>query len=423
VAVCPHDGTNAEIALQAREIVKKSKGRLLTAFVHIVDPELCNLLKAWELAAEASSFRLEFFNVFDRGARLMLRVYPSFQKEIEAEQGKPRMVIVGLGKMGRSLVVQAARDWWASNEKNKKKLQLTVIDKAAESTVELLQLKYPQLDKVCEFNVLQMEENSPDFERGAFLYGPQGQPIADVIFICFDDDVQVMVSALTLSRITRKHNIPIIARMSQEIGLATLIREEKYARGFENIYTFGLLDMTCNLKALLGGTHEVIAMAIHDDYVMNQKQLGETTRTNPSMVNWEDLPESLKESNRHQAAHIELKIKAIGCGIQPMNDWQAASFNFEPGEIEQLAELEHQRWMEERRQNGWIYKPGEKNIEKMTSPYIVPYEQLSWEIKESDRNMIRNLPSFLARAGFQIYRRTDMATMKMDQEWSQSSDS
>jgi hypothetical protein len=403
LAVCSQDGTNAEIALQARAIVKNRRGRILTAFIHVIDLELCNLLKAWELTNEAGSFRQEFFNVFERGARMMLRVYPSYQKQIEAVEGRPGMVIVGLGKMGRSLIVQLAHDWWSCNQKNKKKLQVTVIDKAAESKIELLQLKYPQLRKACDFNVLQLGENSPDLERGNFLYNPEGRCIVDVIYICFDDDVHVMVNALTLTRITRKHNIPIIARMSKDAGLSTLIKEE--GLGFENIHTFELLDMTCNLKALLGGTHEVIAKAIHEDYVNSQKQLGETAHSNPSMVSWEDLPETLKESNRHQAAHIEMKMKAIGCGIQTLNDWEAASFKFEPREIEQLAELEHRRWMEERRQNGWQYKAGKKDIKKMTSPYIVPYEQLSWEIKESDRNMIRNLPGFLARAGFQIYRR------------------
>ena len=405
LAVCPNDGTNAEIALQARQIVKNSKGRVLTAFVHVIELELCNLLKAWELAVDAERFRLEFFNVFERGARLMLRAYPGWQQQMQAMEGRPRMLVAGLGKMGRSLVVQAARDCWLQNEINKKKLQLTVIDKVAKSKVELLHLKYPQLGKVCDFNVLQIEENSPDFERGEYLYDSQGRPLVDVIYICFDDDVHAMVSALILSRLCRKHNIPIIACMSRQAGLASLIREESQALDLENIHSFGLLDMTCNLNALLGGSHEVIARAIHEDYVNSQKLLRETSLSNPSIVSWEELPETLKESNRHQAAHIEVKMKAIGCGIKPLHDWKAASFTFEAEEIEQLAELEHQRWMEERRQNGWVYKPGQKDIKKLTSPHMVPYEQLSWEIKELDRNMIRNLPGFLARAGFQIYRR------------------
>ncbi len=408
VAICADDGTNAEIALKARDIVRTRKGHDLTVFVHMVDLELCNLLRGWELAAEARSFRLEFFNVHERSARLMLATYTKTDNLLLKKA--PGMLLVGLGKLGRSLLVQAARDWYMKRLPENNRMRITVIDKAGESKINLLRMQYPQLEKTCEIETWQIDENAPEFEKATFLFDEEGNLKIDVIFICFDDDVHALVSALTLYQKTREKKVPIIVRMSQKSGLAAMIRDEGYSLGFEHIHTFGLLDQTCNLESLLGGTHEVIARAIHEDYVTSQKQLGESSRTNPSMVEWDDLPETLKESNRHQAAHIEVKMKAIGCGIQPLNDWEAASFKFAPGEIEQLAELEHQRWMEERRQNGWRYKPGLKNTVKKTSPYIVPYEKLSWEIKESDRNMIRSLPSFLAKAGFQIYRRNGSRT-------------
>jgi hypothetical protein len=264
ISVCTDDGTNAEIVLKARSIVSFRKGHDLTAFVHIEDLELCNLLKGWELDDEAGSFRLEFFNVLERGARLMLRMYSPFKMEVEPGERGPRMLIVGLGKMGRSLIVQAAEDWWMKQNRDKIRLRITVIDKAAESKVELLRLQYPKLDKVCKLDILQIEMNAPDFERGDFLYDSQGQCDVDVIYICFDDDVHALVSALTLFRKTKEYKVPIITRMSQEGGLATLIREERYAADFEHIHTFGLLDNTCNLEALFGGTHEVTVRAVHE---------------------------------------------------------------------------------------------------------------------------------------------------------------
>ena len=100
-------------------------------------------------------------------------------------------------------------------------------------------------------------------------------------------------------------------------------------------------------------------------------------------------------------------MKAIGCGIEPLTDWEAASLEFLPEEIELMAELEHERWLEERRQKGWSRAPGVKDIKKKVSPHFVSWKELSGEIKEYDRNLVRNLPSFLAQAGFQIYRRTN----------------
>ncbi len=405
ITVCADDGTNAEIALKARDIVRYRKEKALTAFVHIVDLELCDLLRGWELAAEADAFRLELFNVLEQGARLMLREHPPFKGEIEAGGRYPRMLIVGLGKMGRSLVVQAARNWWMKREKNGGRLRIAVIDRDAEKKVEILCLQYPQLDKACEFDIRQMEKNALEFERGDFLYDSKGNLDVDAVYICFDDDVHVLVNALTLYRRTKKHKVPIVMRMSQEAGLAKLIKEDREALDLNQLHAFGLLDKTCSLEALLGGTHEILAQAIHEDYVRHQKKAGETPETNPSMVDWNNLPEDLKESNRHQAAHIEVKLKAIGCGIQPLTDWKAFDFEFSLEEMEKLSEMEHERWCDERRRQGWSYAPGNKDIKKKTSPHLVPWEKLSEEIKEYDRNMIRGLPSFLAQAGVQIYRR------------------
>ena len=160
-----------------------------------------------------------------------------------------------------------------------------------------------------------------------------------------------------------------------------------------------------------GGRHEILARAIHDDYVRRQKLAGATPVTNPSMVAWDDLPEDLKESNRYQADHIEVKLAAIGCGLQSLSDWKAVSFERLPEDvkevfdIERLARMEHERWCEERLRQGWSYAPGEKDLKKKTSPHLVPWEKLSEEIREYDRDTVRGLPSFLAQAGFQIYRR------------------
>ena len=145
------------------------------------------------------------------------------------------------------------------------------------------------------------------------------------------------------------------------------------------------------------------------NYVRHQKQAGATPETNPSMVAWDDLPDDLKESNRQQADHIEVKLAAIGCGIQSLTDWKSASFERLPEEVktvfdvELLARMEHERWCEERRRLGWTFASGPKDLKKKTSPYLVPWEELPPEIQDLDRNTVLGLPSFLAQAGFQIY--------------------
>lgn len=148
---------------------------------------------------------------------------------------------------------------------------------------------------------------------------------------------------------------------------------------------------------------EVIAQAIHAEYVRNQKAKGETTETNSTLVSWEKLPEHLKESNRAQALHIAEKLKAIGCGITELGDGELGEFEFTREEIELLARMEHERWVEERLANGWTVGP--KDIDKKTTPWLlVPYEELPDEEQEKDRESVRGIPKFLAKIGVAVRR-------------------
>ena len=147
---------------------------------------------------------------------------------------------------------------------------------------------------------------------------------------------------------------------------------------------------------------EVIAQAIHAEYVRNQKAKGETTETNSTLVSWEKLPEHLKESNRAQALHIAEKLKAIGCGITELGDGELGEFEFTREQIELSARLEHLRWVEERLANGWTVGP--KDIDKKTTPWLVPYEDLPDEEQEKDREAVRGIPKILAKVGLKIRR-------------------
>jgi hypothetical protein len=97
-----------------------------------------------------------------------------------------------------------------------------------------------------------------------------------------------------------------------------------------------------------------------------------------------------------------VKLKTIGCGLTPLERWGAELRAFSSEEIETLAQMEHARWVDERKAAGWTYAPGNKDLENQTSPYLVPWEELTEDIKEIDRETVRSLPSFWAQAGFEV---------------------
>ncbi|MGQ0669201.1 MAG: RyR domain-containing protein [Actinomycetota bacterium] len=98
-----------------------------------------------------------------------------------------------------------------------------------------------------------------------------------------------------------------------------------------------------------------------------------------------------------------MKLAAIGCEIRPLAGPDAASVVFSTEDVELMARMEHDRWLREREAAGWTYGT-EKDIHRKRSRFLVPWSELLDDAKEQDRNAVRGMPTFLARAGFGIVR-------------------
>jgi len=146
---------------------------------------------------------------------------------------------------------------------------------------------------------------------------------------------------------------------------------------------------------------ENLAQHIHEEYRKMQLANPRTDPDNPSLHAWKDLDPVLKESNRNQADHIPVKLRETGYRLRKTKQANSRVVHFTPEEIEHLAELEHGRWNAERLLAGW--KPGPaKDVAGKISPYIVPWRDLPDDVREWDRNTVRQLPEMLARMGYEL---------------------
>ncbi len=123
-----------------------------------------------------------------------------------------------------------------------------------------------------------------------------------------------------------------------------------------------------------------------------------------SLVNWDDLTEELQNSNLHAADHIVQKLNQIGCTLEPSDGDAPEPVKFSPTEIEIMAEMEHARWTVERLVQGWKLGP-RKDYEDKTNPFIVPWSELDDNIRDIDRDIVRDLPPFMAQFGLHVKRR------------------
>ncbi len=404
LAVVGDDGVNAEVAMQARKVVEGRRGKPLSCLVHIVDPQLCDLLRMQEIGRrQDDAFRLDFFNVFESGARALLREHPIGASLQRGAGVAGKIVVVGLGHFGANLVLQAALDWRAARGESADPLQVVVVDQRAETLTESLRHNNKWLDKLCRLIPKQLTLESPEFREAHFLADSEGQVGVSAVYVCLDDDTLGLSTALAIHGHLRGKKIPVVVRMAHGAGLAALLGDSQQLESeLAGLYPFGLIDRICNPALLTAGAYEIIARAAHEEYVIEQKEKRKLPPDDPALADWDDLPESLKESNRDQAAHIGMKLQSVGCELAPLADWDAESFEFEGDEAERLAVMEHERWVKERLRGGWTL--GERDPEERQTPYLVPWEELSEDTKDNDRLFIRRLPQILARAGLQIVR-------------------
>jgi hypothetical protein len=164
------------------------------------------------------------------------------------------------------------------------------------------------------------------------------------------------------------------------------------------VRTFALMDAVCRPDVLLRGTTELLAQALHRMYLAGRAADGRVDADDPALRPWEDLPESLRESSRSQARHIPVKLRSVGRAIGPLS--LGGDGRLTAAEIETMSQLEHERWVAERRQAGWT--PGPRDAANRTTPFLVPWTDLADDIREYDREFVRQIPQLLASIGLQV---------------------
>ena len=155
IAVVGDDGTNVETAVLAHQLNQKRTSGVLECVVHVFDPRLQRALKKHRIFTDTDDpFDLRFFNAFEIGAQAMLRRHPALDPTAPGDARRPHLLIVGLGRLGESLLVQAAAEWRDRRESPADKMHVTVIDRHAELKRDWIPLYYPDLasglrDHVC----------------------------------------------------------------------------------------------------------------------------------------------------------------------------------------------------------------------------------------------------------------------------------
>lgn len=397
VIVTGADATNVEIAAAARALVLDSTASV-SCSAQIEDPELWYALRSWDVGTQ-DRVRLAFFNVAELGARALLARYSPFAGGTDATRTPPRVLIVGSGALAQHLIGHMVRQWQDVDGDAKPPLPIALVDADVDRVREDLYHRNPELRTLAAISAHAMDLRSTTFQRGAFLFDDAGHCAVTHAYVCVDEEGLAISTALLLLNHLRQYGVHVMVRTNRAAGLAALLRAvgNEGARGASHLHVFSLLEQACSPEFVLRGTNEVLARALHQDY------LAQASRSqSPSAVPWDDLALDLKESNRRQADHIATKLEVVHCHIVPLTALEGDAFTFAPAEVEQLAEMEHERWVAERRAQGW--KRGPRDPALKTNPSLVSWADLDESARDINRSSVRRLPFFLNRAGFTAHR-------------------
>ena len=385
IAVAGSDGANAEIVARASELASKAdRDSDLLCVAHITDPELCAALRAHELLhGSGRGFRYEFFNVFERGAHLVL--------DDASHTPGGTMVIVGLTDFGRAITLEVARAY----ERGERSIsRLVITDPEASARMERLTAHYPDLARGLHITPVDISPRDAGFANG--VVPSLAAATVGIVIVCLDDESESILAALRTLRWVPV-DATVVVRTYTRGGLSAVLERQRTSATAE-LVAFPLLEETCSLEAVEAGSIEILARAVYEDgYLAHAADSGVTPRR------WPDLPPSLQASNRAHASDIGSALHEFGLALAPLSSIAGQLLPFSDAELESLAQREHVRWVNERTTAGWT--PGaDVDPGKKTTPYLVPWDELSDEIKDIDRGIVRRWPAILARAGLEIIR-------------------
>ena len=380
LAVCPNDSVNTEIVAVARRLATGRRSSPLRCLARIGNPELSRLLRVQEAnSSDGAPSSLDFFNIDEISAQLCLDEF-----SIEAENGRPHVLVSRLDALGTCLVKHAAWGWF-TDRTDDIPLWVTVVDDQGEERVRGLLDQYPALESVCQF--VESSMSVRDMDRLDAVQADVGAPPITRAYVSAYLDEDAIEAALTL-RHYLDSAVPMVVALSRSDGVARLITDATASGELTNVNVFPALERTCTAELVAGGSFERIAVAIHRRWCAGQLAVGKEA---PS---WSELDESRKESNRAQARDMPVKLRSIGCTIAPLHDIRAPAFEFTDEEFEMLAIAEHKRWVTERLESGW--RLGPKDTGRKTTPYLIPFDELPNDIADLDRDAVRQIPDALA---------------------------
>ncbi|MBO6148112.1 MAG: AAA family ATPase [Lachnospiraceae bacterium] len=173
-----------------------------------------------------------------------------------------------------------------------------------------------------------------------------------------------------------------------------------------------------NFEQMMGGMVDKYSEIAHEQY--RNKHLEDAKRQGcsdeelsiimkePEMADWSSLDELFKSGHRSQIRYVGEKLLSYGMsiGLRPIIPGATDNITELFGPVlEELATLEHERWVRDKLAEGWHYGKS-LNADLKSSPELVPYDELDASTQDMIRLYVRNMPIYLQKMGYELYKKS-----------------
>jgi len=207
--------------------------------------------------------------------------------------------------------------------------------------------------------------------------------VFDVAIFCCEDDMTTFERAELFSSLSLCPPPNICACLQKPANLNFFQATGFSVRG--DFQIIDLVDFSLGGRDPLDGHLENKAIQLHHEYVERERQKDPSWDRLPT--DWRYLDEGYRESNRLQAANLELTQIA----------WKACPKDRQGKLLEQLTQAEHMRWMADKVMHGWRWSgsldPSSRDEKRRLHHLLVPFEELTEEEKHKDFLPLKNVLS------------------------------
>lgn len=272
--------------------------------------------------------------------------------------------------------------------------------------------RFPHLEKTLDITFIHEDPMTISEERWQSM---QAAARFSVCYVAMARDVEAILSARRLNRLRRLGGwspVNFVVCLNQQNFLAEIIdddflpitHDKSQLPDYAPIEYFETLDETICIDVVVNEVLDTLARTLHNAYLRGQTSRGVDAGANASVINWSELPQHKKRANQNAAAHMDVKLRIAGCVAYGKSAAAAeVAFPPEPDMLEHLAQLEHRRWMADKYLAGYSYG-SVRDEDRLLHPDLVPWEALTEEDREKDRENIRQIPHLLHLQGQKVCR-------------------